>query len=69
MSPAEKRTWKIIGIVALIAAAIFGMAQCGESSWYTFNGEKINRWIFIPLFAILIIAAFIWYKVSNKKKK
>jgi hypothetical protein len=38
MLPEEKRTWKIIGIVALIAAAIFGMAQCGDSSWYTFHG-------------------------------
>lgn len=69
MLPAEKRTWKIITIALLIAGAIFGFSQCGDSSWYTFNGEKANRQIILPIAIAAVIGVAIWAYIANKKPK
>lgn len=69
MLPEEKRTWKIIIIALLIAGAIFGFAQCGDSSWYTFHGEKINLWFIAVPLGIIFVAFCIWTYIANRPKK
>ncbi len=70
MLPAEKRTWRIIILVLLGAAAIYGMTQCGESSWYEKHAEKFNLYVIaIPLIILFVGGGYIWYRIANKKKK